>query len=349
MRLVRCFMLSFVLIKALDCLVPSAAAQPTVEEMPSNSPIHPTSIVNASYDTRFNQSEDDASSFEQDRISPLWFCFVLAPLIYFAYQSYLNTERISTFLKPSHDSSIPFASSVGTMALLCAVVLAQISFDQSSIVSSCTFFSTWYMQKLEANPLVTNCLTSAVFTWVGDVIAQGFGEMIHSDKSFFENYDKRRGFAFILDGIILSGPLLHYSFELMESIFPTEGEDGTILSSIIHVFLTDYVVDTIYIFLSFVLVAMVEGEVHDLKKILRQNFLSTVKASGFTNLSLAPFEFVCFRYLSVGYRVLVMNMIDVIWQAVVSFFAHRGRKHAHQDPVDYEGDKASLIAPTAAG
>lgn len=347
-------MMSFVLFKALDCLVPSEAAHPTVEEIPSNSPIHPTSIINSSYDTKPNLSEDNESSFAQETMSSAWLCFVLASsgVILYAYQSYINTRQTSTVLKkPNHQTSITLISSVKTMvlSLICGVALARIPIDQNAIVSSCNVFSSWYMQNLEENPLVTKCLTSSVFVWLADLIAQSFEEMMHSDKSFLQNYNRRRGCAFLLDGIILSGPLLHYAFDLMESMFPTEGEDGSIMSSIIHVFLTDYFIDTIYIFLSFILVAMVEGEVHDLKKILKKNLWSTVKASWCTSIALVPIEFVCFRYLAVGYRVLGMNMIDIIWQSVVSFFAHRGRKTIHHEHVDGENEKAAPIVPTIAG
>lgn len=253
-----------------------------------------------------------------------------------------------TVPKSSDEKSIT-TSSHGAMALSLSfgVALARMPMDQNALVSLCNSFATWYMESVEESPLITKCLTSAFFTWLGDLIAQVFEEMIDSDKSFFQSYDKRRGLAFIIDGIILSGPLMHYAFDLMESMFPTEGEGGSILSAMMHVFLSDYLMDTAYIFLSFVLLAVVEGEIHELKIILKNNLWSTVKAGMFTNFTLVPVEFVCFRYLSVGQRVLGMSLVDVLWQSVVSFFAHYGRKELHHQAAEKEMSLSTACAPIA--
>jgi hypothetical protein len=125
--------------------------------------------------------------------------------------------------------------------------------------------------------------------------------------------------------MFLSGPLLHYAFEFMETVFPTS-EGHASIAALLHVFLNDYLIDTLYLAVSFVFVAIAEGHAKDLVKLLKTDFVPTVKAGWSTSIALTPVEFICFRYLSVNFRVLFMNFVDIFWGAIVSFIAHRSRR-----------------------
>eukprot|EP00980_Cylindrotheca_fusiformis_P025698 scaffold14497_cov119-Cylindrotheca_fusiformis.AAC.2 len=331
---VRCFVFSFVLIKALEAH--------STQIFLSNGPLR--SINHTNDNTHANQTAlDDTPVWVSNEDSlAMWACLFLPPLIH-----WLVTRQLLLH-SPSVSSQVPtFLSWMGLfLSFISGVIAARISFDLNSMNSSWETFSSWYIASLGGYPMITKSVTSSVFSCVADIIAQWF-EGSHTSRSFRDTYNMRRGFASSVDGMFLSGPLLHYAFGLMEEYFPTNEETGNIFASLTHVFISDIFIDSIYLGLSFALVALLEGHARDLVRIYKSDFWTTIKASSYANLSLVPIEFICFRYLSVGFRVLGMNMIDVIWQAVVSFFAHRSRREAKQttkDPIAQLGTPFRVVS-----
>jgi hypothetical protein len=265
-----------------------------------------------------------------------WACLlVLCPFIY----SISKGRKISVELQPDQSLPHPLFSSLALfLSLTSGILFARVpAFNLEIVFPLYKRISVWYISCLAESPVITKSITTAFFSVGGDSFAQLFetrtrngisdstGKTNSSRKKQIFSYNKRRGLAFFLDGILLAGPLLHYAFDMMEKYFPTD-ESSYFFSSIIHIFINDYFIDTIYIALSFMLTTTVEGHSKELGDILKNDFVPTVKASWCTSFGLLPFEFACFNYCSLGFRVLVMNLIDILWQGVVSFFAHRSRK-----------------------
>jgi hypothetical protein len=163
-----------------------------------------------------------------------------------------------------------------------------------------------------------------------------------SDRSFFHNkYNLRRGLTLFADGLLLSGPLLSVCFDYMEHVLPTtttagdddsDGLDGTgssLLPTVVHVLINDYIIDSVYIAVSFPFTCITEGytSYEEILQIFRNDFVSTVMASWCTSLGLIPIEIVCFGYLPLSLRVLSMNFVDLFWGAIVSYFSHRSRNN----------------------
>jgi hypothetical protein len=163
-----------------------------------------------------------------------------------------------------------------------------------------------------------------------------------SDRSFFHNkYSLRRGLTLFADGLLLSGPLLSVCFDYMEHVLPTttaagdddsDGLDGTgssLLPTVVHVLINDYIIDSVYIAVSFPFTCIAEGytSYEEILQIFRNDFVSTVTASWCTSLGLIPIEIVCFGYLPLSLRVLSMNFVDLFWGAIVSYFSHRSRNN----------------------
>lgn len=228
-------------------------------------------------------------------------------------------------------SSSPDTSfSLNTLACATAVLILSLTIDQERASAIFYFLSkipAWYMACLEKTPVVTKSLTTAVIQFIGDYFAQIFEAYRIRGVlgSRVQNYDLRRGLSLAADGMLLSGPLLHYAFDLMEKMLPTtEGQASQ--AALLHVLANDYLVDTIYLGISFFFVAIAEGHIKELVSIFQKDFFATVKASWCTSVVLIPVEFICFRYLSVSFRVLAMNFVDIIWGAIVSFVAHRSRR-----------------------
>jgi len=150
---------------------------------------------------------------------------------------------------------------------------------------------------------------------------------IPKTKSWLGWYDKRRGASIFLDCLVISGPLMHYAYDWLETLIPvhTSNTISPALAALLQVILDDTLVDTAFILVTFITTAIGEGYMKDLPRQLRKDFIPTVKAGWATSFFLLPIEFVCFRFLPVSLRVLGMNLVDVVWETMVSFAMHRNR------------------------
>lgn len=226
-------------------------------------------------------------------------------------------------------------------ALTTAILVVAVCHGQSNnVLSTCI---DGYLSCLEERPLLTKSITSAVMQGLGDSLAQNF-EMYrqglaaqkasHGKKQQQaayllprQTYDWRRGMSLAADGFLVSGPLLHHAYDILEYLIPSQHETTWLsIATILHVLANDYIIDTMYICLSFTFVAIAEGHLKDLPMLLRKDLLATIKASWGTSMAFLPIEYLCFRGLPLSLRVLAMNFIDIAWGAIISFVAHRNRK-----------------------
>ncbi|KAL3916782.1 MAG: hypothetical protein SGILL_005022, partial [Bacillariaceae sp.] len=191
-------------------------------------------------------------------------------------------------------------------------------------------FSSWYMGVLQQFPLITKCVTTSVIGLLGDTAAQVLEERIRAKKSgtktqFLRRFDVRRGLAILGDGVFVSGPLLHFAYNVLESIIPVAGPYAS-LAALIQVLIDDFILDAIFVAIMFVTTGVAEGYTRQIIPQFRKDYFNTIKAGWVTSLLLMPLEFVCFRFLPLNFRVLGMNVIDIFWEAIISFMVHRRRR-----------------------
>ena len=214
----------------------------------------------------------------------------------------------------------------------------------SLIPALASSISHGYTVALDLYPLLTKALTTGMIQFFGDLVAQRYEQQHQKEITTIRNgkvYDLRRGLSLFADGLLLSGPLLHYCFEWMEDIWPTSKEVDDIGSAwptfncLCHVFVNDYVIDSIYIGLSFFFTGVVEGySFSEVLGMFYKDYWPTVRASWLTSLGLIPIEVLCFGYLSLSFRVLAMNFVDLLWGAIVSFYSHRSRRENSMQDVE---------------
>ena len=202
-------------------------------------------------------------------------------------------------------------------------------------------FSVWYTSCLAAFPLYTKASTTAFISFLADATAQFQEERIRVKESGFnfdlQNYDRRRGLAKVCDSAFISGPLLHFSYGLLESLIPVASFSGwyASLAALSHVLIDDFIVDAVFIAIMFVSTGIGEG--YSRKQLIPQfkrDYFPTVRAGWATSVVVLPLEFCLFRFLPLNYRVLGMNFIDIIWEAVVSFMVHKRRRIEIKDGSD---------------
>lgn len=197
----------------------------------------------------------------------------------------------------------------------------------------------WYAVQLSAKPIITKAVTSGLIAMVGDYMAQWIAYKLERRKtvhvlqptsmqqtlSIHGSYNLRRGLSLLADGVFISGPLMHFGYNLFESILPAGTSS---LAALSHVVADSILLDSFFVANAFVVTGIAEGYTpKDLIPQFQADYIPTLKASFATTVSLLPLSFACFRYLPVSFRVLAVNFVDVVWNAVISFMTHRSRRH----------------------
>jgi hypothetical protein len=113
----------------------------------------------------------------------------------------------------------------------------------------------------------------------------------------------------------------------MESIISVSGPHAS-LAALSQVLIDNFILDSIFVAVMFVTTGIAEGYARQIIPQLKKDFFTTVKAGWVTSLLLIPLEFVCFRFLPLNFRVLGMNIIDIFWEAMISYMVHRRRRMA---------------------
>lgn len=204
----------------------------------------------------------------------------------------------------------------------------------------------WYSACLDASPILTKSVTAGVIGIIGDYMAQWLEYKLERRKqveptenssvanavSIHGRYSLRRGLSILADGLFISGPLMHFGYNLFESIIPigAAGAAASSVAALTHVIADSIVLDSVFVASTFLVTGIFEG--YTMKQLVpqfRTDYIPALKASWVTSVFLLPLEFLCFRCLPLNFRVLAVNFLDIVWDAVISFMAHRNRKHDH--------------------
>jgi Mpv17 / PMP22 family len=249
-----------------------------------------------------------------------------------------STRVIGASLAESSASSASSASSSKH------AVLMQLNDDDDSKVSQhlYTFWrrqSNEYLRFLDEFPLITKSATAGMVSFVGDLLAQsliGGGVQYHHHH---DSIDWNRAATVAAEGLFVAGPLLHLAYDWMDQHLtflaapdsnatpPTSVGGATVfLSSLVQVLLDIFVMDTIFamtlLLVSAILQRRTRRQIYDE---VRTEYLSTVVAAWGSSLLMSPIQFCNFQFVPVQFRVLITNVQDVVWNAVVSYMAHRHR------------------------
>jgi len=221
-----------------------------------------------------------------------------------------------------------------------------------------------YMHFLGTHELATKCITSGIIGGAGDICAQIFeqrmakgvagGVAAFSISSLLLHIDKRRVFGTFFESTFMSGPLMHYAYNYMEYLVPVHEIDGdearkknvgeheqegdttelsTVSSSSLkqwaaasfHVLLDIILLGPIFVLSMMSTTSFIEGKFRTLGRELMMDFGPTLWASTLASIGFIPTQLLAFRLLPLRFRLLYMNVQDIVWNAIVSFMAHRSR------------------------
>ncbi|KAI3757100.1 hypothetical protein L6452_04633 [Arctium lappa] len=170
-------------------------------------------------------------------------------------------------------------------------------------------FVSWYLSLLEAYPVWTKAVTSALLTLVGDLICQVVIDQVPS-------LDLKRVSLFTFLGLVLVGPTLHFWYLYLSKLVTMTGASGAFLRLIVDQFL--FAPAFIGVFLS--ALVTLEGRPSQVLPKLQQEWMSSIIA----NWQLwIPFQFLNFRFVPQQFQVLAANFIALVWNVILSYKAHK--------------------------
>ncbi|KAM7479562.1 hypothetical protein LguiA_027775 [Lonicera macranthoides] len=168
---------------------------------------------------------------------------------------------------------------------------------------------SWYLNLLEKYPVWTKAATSAMLTFVGDLICQLAIDQVPS-------LDLKRIFLFTFLGLTLVGPTLHFWYLYLSKLVTMPGAAGAFLRLLVDQFI--FAPIFIGVFLSTLMT--LEWRPSEVIPKLQQEWLSSVIA----NWQLwIPFQFLNFRFVPQQFQVLAANFIALVWNVILSYKAHK--------------------------
>ncbi|KAK2652187.1 hypothetical protein Ddye_012043 [Dipteronia dyeriana] len=174
--------------------------------------------------------------------------------------------------------------------------------------SNWSFFS-WYLALLAKYPMLTKAVTSALLTFIGDIVCQ-----VVIDQA--PSLDVKRTFVFTLLGLVLVGPTLHFWYLNLSKLVPLPGVSGTLVRLLLDQLL--FAPTFIGVFLS--TLVTLEGRPSQVVPKLQQEWFSAVLA----NWKLwIPFQFLNFLFVPQQFQVLAANFVSLAWNVILSFKAHK--------------------------
>jgi hypothetical protein len=222
--------------------------------------------------------------------------------------------------------------------------------------SPITTISTWYMSQMHTHELRTKFITSGILAVVGDICAQTAAHSMippvggTTGEAVYQ-LDKQRMVAMFIDGLVCTGPLLHYVYEFYEYVLPTGGgghghggneadnlptstnnndnsssKRGPMFAALVQVLFDNFIMCIVYIAVLMVFTGILEGRASLIKHELMNDLVPAVKVSWRVSaMGYAPMQFLSFHYLPRKLRVLAVNSLDVVWVTVMSYVTHRNR------------------------
>ncbi len=233
------------------------------------------------------------------------------------------------------DYDIQFETSYETSETVATATISQNIPSKKPTTLVSKIIST-YLHFLANHALLTKSLTSGLIGGLGDICAQCFEQRGLAGASLFKMavpLDRLRLFGIFFESIFLSGPIMHYAYDYMEYLVPVHGKGGQKSDSSLqqwfaasfHVLLDIVVLGPLFVLLLMATTSVIEGKVGSLKRELMTEFGPTLWVSTLASIGFIPTQLLAFRLLPVQFRLLYMNMQDIVWNAIVSFMAHKAR------------------------
>ncbi|KAI5081037.1 hypothetical protein GOP47_0004220 [Adiantum capillus-veneris] len=175
-------------------------------------------------------------------------------------------------------------------------------------------FIRLYLQLLETRPILTKSFTAATIFCLADATSQGIKIALASKEDAL-HWDFPRSFRMLAAGLFLSGPTLHFWFNLMSTTFPSRDVASTLKKMALGQTVYGPIFNTIF----FSLNAYLQGETTpEVISRLKRDLFPALK-NGLMYWPLC--DFLTYRYVPVHLQPLVNNSFAYVWTIYLTYMA----------------------------
>ncbi|KAK9233910.1 hypothetical protein V1525DRAFT_391982 [Lipomyces kononenkoae] len=171
----------------------------------------------------------------------------------------------------------------------------------------------WYNARLASKPFLTQCLTTAFLFGTGDIIAQ----TLSPDAILEGKYDYIRTGRMCVHGGVVFAPLAMQWYRIVSARIVIPGRQS---AEALARMVVDQTVWAPVGITSFYL-SMGVLQLHSLEQI-RQELRTKWRQTMFQNYLVWPaVQFLNFRMVPLGYRLIVVNIVSIFWNAYLSWIS----------------------------
>jgi peroxisomal membrane protein 2 len=177
----------------------------------------------------------------------------------------------------------------------------------------------WYEGRLQAAPVLTKSITSALLTGAGDLAGQVMEHTVHAGKSS-SSLDWYRTACFFLMGFLLQAPVTHYYYLLLDAKLPPTATPWT-RTTLIKFLIDQLLFAPLFTVGIFVFLDTLQNQ--NLVEHLRHDYVTTLIA----NWKLwVPASLINMAFCPPKLRVLYCNVIFFVWSICLSLLFNSGNK-----------------------
>ncbi|XP_051515674.1 peroxisomal membrane protein 2 [Myxocyprinus asiaticus] len=170
-----------------------------------------------------------------------------------------------------------------------------------------------YLILLKKYPIITKSVTSGILSASGNLLSQA----LESSKNNKENSPRKKvnvlgPVHFAIYGLVITGPVSHYFYQLLEVLMPT-----TVPYSLIKRLLLERLIFApAFLLLFYGVMNALEGKkLEDLQNKLKTSYWPAMKMNWKV---WTPFQFININYIPVQFRVLFANLVALFWYAYLA-------------------------------
>eukprot|EP00735_Rhodelphis_limneticus_P003756 TRINITY_DN15270_c0_g1::TRINITY_DN15270_c0_g1_i1::g.30793::m.30793 TRINITY_DN15270_c0_g1::TRINITY_DN15270_c0_g1_i1::g.30793 ORF type:complete len:191 (-),score=0.94,sp/Q66GV0/MPV17_XENLA/34.50/2e-26,Mpv17_PMP22/PF04117.7/5.5e+03,Mpv17_PMP22/PF04117.7/1.9e+03,Mpv17_PMP22/PF04117.7/1e-24 TRINITY_DN15270_c0_g1_i1:280-852(-) len=178
-----------------------------------------------------------------------------------------------------------------------------------------------YNYHLQANPVISRCLTAGVIMGSGDALSQSLQR--HEPGWRF---DYGRCFRYSLFGVLFFTPIQYQVYKIMDRVIPGAGR----IVAVKKTFADQVIWAPFSMTYFFVGLGALEGAPwNEISERLQQNFIPSLEAM---YMVWPAAQFINFLYIPAQYRILFINFIALGWNVYISgVLAGKGEKKSIED------------------
>eukprot|EP00731_Ephydatia_muelleri_P022467 Em0015g50a len=184
--------------------------------------------------------------------------------------------------------------------------------DEQQLKQKASAWLRIYVKCLEERPILTKAITSGVVASLGNLLSQLILKLKYSRLFIQHPISWRSVAAFGVFGLVVTGPVSHYRYLLLDAIFPRKGQ-----VSLLKKLVTDHLFFIPpFLFSLLYTVALLEGKgPSEAWRNAKKIYLTTLVKNW---IVWGVAQFINLKYVPLKYRTLFANIVALFWNVCLT-------------------------------